>query len=270
MSGENYENGPFLPVPEAATPPALAQGEASPQLSDANGNGESDPRLSAEEVKGVLEIIASTGKFWHEWDELKNMLLFQLKQILSEYPEAKIPDDQQNSSLGESYTQLVKSLEEALFSFLDGPPFTLQRLCEILLDAQTIYPNLSKLALALEKNLLVTSTLTKSTDSYPPPIVQLADASREQVEDAQPQPQPLPLPEPQPETESQPEPQPQSPPQSNSVENGGEPMTGDRDEVMSEVDAEVDDGMTIDMETFEEIISSSETNSQPNNSQSKS
>lgn len=28
-------------------------------------NGASDPKVSAEEVKGVLEIIASTGKFWY-------------------------------------------------------------------------------------------------------------------------------------------------------------------------------------------------------------
>ncbi|KNA07676.1 hypothetical protein SOVF_169710 [Spinacia oleracea] len=283
------------------------QDDLVPQVSDSNGNGASDPKVSAEEVKGVLEIIASTGKFWHEWDELKNMLLFQLKQVLSEYPETRIPTDQQNPSMGESRTQLVKSLEEALFSFLDGPPFTLQRLCEILLNAQNIYPNLSKLALALEKNLLVTSTLMKSTDPYPPSNVQLADASSEQVVDAQPLPAPLPQPEtqppplrepepepetqppplcePEPETqppplrepepeprhqpqpqplphipalrESEPEPQPQPlcPPHSVSVENA---VTGDRDEVMSEVDAEVDDGMTIDMETFEEIISSSE------------
>lgn len=286
----------------------------APQLShspNANGGGESEQKLSAEEVKGVLEIIASTGKFWHDWNELKSMLLFQLKQVLSEYPEARKPDDQQISSLGESYLQLLRNLEEALFNFIEGPPFTLQRLCEILLNAQTVYPNLSKLALALEKNLLVTSTITKCTDSYPPSTAELADASTEFIEDAEPLPQPQPQAEPQaqhqpqPEPQHQPRPEPQlhpqhqpqpelqphvqhqlqpepepepqpqtqfesSPsPQSNAVENGGEPMTEDRDEVMSEVDTEVDDGMTIDMETFEEIISSSDsTNPHSNNSQS--
>jgi len=34
------------------------------------------------------------------------------------------------------------------------------------LDARKIYTNLSKLALALEKNLLITSTLTICTDPY--------------------------------------------------------------------------------------------------------
>lgn len=240
-----------------------------PKLSDTNGGGESQHKLSAEEVKSVLETIASTGKFWHDWDELKIMLSFQLKQVLSEYAEATKSVDQQNSSLGESYPDLAQRLDEALFSFVEGPPFTLQRLCEILLNARAIYPNLSKLALALEKNLLVTSTLTKSTDPYPPPVVQLPDAPEEQVVDAQPLPPSQPQPEPQPQTQTQIETQPQTEtetqPHSNLVENGGEPTTGDRDEVMSEVDAQVDDGMTIDMETFEEIISSSEANPEPAN-----
>lgn len=217
-----------------------------PPVSESNGGGEFDQKLSAEEVKGVLEIIASTGKFWHDWDELKSMLFFQLKQVLSEYPEAQSPEDQQNRSMLEGYVQLVKSLEEALVSFIEGPPFTLQRLCEILLNARTIYPNLSKLALALEKNLLVTSTLTKSTDPYPP-TVKPADAS-EQVEDV---------------TSLS---QSSLPPHSNLVENGEKPMTGVKDEVMTEVEAGADDGITIDMDTFEEIISSSETNPQSNNS----
>lgn len=216
-----------------------------PELSDANGARESEHKLSAEEVKSVLETIASTGKFWHDWDELKSMLAFQLKQVLSEYPDAAKDDDQQNSSLGESFAELKKRLDEALCSFIEGPPFTLQRLCEILLDARTIYPNLSKLALALEKNLLVTSTLTKSTDPYPSSTVQVSRAAEEQLEDVQPQLETQPL------------------AHSNSVENGGEPMAAERDEVMSEVDARVDDRVTMDMDGFEEIISPSDSNSEP-------
>lgn len=51
-------------------------------------------------------------------------------------------------------------------------------------------------------------------------------------------------------------------PQSTSLENGVEPVAGDRDEIMTEVEeATVDGDMTIDMETIEEIVRSSETNS---------
>lgn len=55
---------------------------------------------------------------------------------------------------------------------------------------------------------------------------------------------------------------------SDSVQNGVEPMVGDRDEVMAEVEqADIDDDMTIAIEAFEDIVGSSETNSvQTNNS----
>lgn len=52
---------------------------------------------------------------------------------------------------------------------------------------------------------------------------------------------------------------------SNAVENGIEPIAGDGDEVMVEVEeADMNDDMTMDMETFEEIVGSSETNNAPN------
>ncbi|KAL5769024.1 hypothetical protein ACOSQ2_015807 [Xanthoceras sorbifolium] len=204
---------------------------------EAGNHGGSEPKdeFNVEEIRSVLEVIASTGKFWHDWDKLKSMLLFQLKQVLAEYPEAKMPTEQQNASLGETYPELLKRLDEALLCFTEGPPFTLQRLCEILLAARSIYPNLSKLALALEKNLLVTSMLTPCTDPYPQrtqtPVE--SDEAREETQL-----------------------------HSNSVENGAEPQPMvDGDEVMAEVEeTDIDDEMTIDME---EMVGPSEKNATP-------
>ncbi|KAL6320230.1 hypothetical protein AAG906_004739 [Vitis piasezkii] len=207
-----------------------------------HGSTESDQDIPEEEGRGILEVMASTGKFWHDWDKLKNLLSFQLKQVLSEYPEAKMTTDEQNSSLGETYLDLVKRLDEVLLSFIEGPPFTLQRLCEILLDAQSIYPYLSKLALALEKNLLVTSTLAICTDPYPTTLVQKPDEPPEKGSEEPVQ-------------------------HHDSVQNGveAEPTQGDKDEIMTEVEeADIEEDMTIDMEALEEIVvGSSETNSTP-------
>ncbi|CAL0334255.1 unnamed protein product [Lupinus luteus] len=190
-----------------------------------------------EEVTHILQLIASTGNFWHDWDKLKSMLSFQLKQVFSEYAEAKMTSEEQYASLGESYSELVNKLDEALSCFIEGPPFTLQRVCEILLDAKGIYPNLSKLALALEKNLLVTSTLTISPDPYPQTVVQeqadQENASEEQKQEAD-----------------------------NAAQNGVEPVVADKDEVM--IEADVDDDMKVDTEAFEDINKSSETDSEPN------
>lgn len=230
------------------TPPSIANDAAdnttSPRNRDENpedassinpGEKESKPEIAGEEdeeeVRGILQVIASTGKFWHDWEKLKSLLSFQLKQVLSEYPEAKMTTKEQE----ETYQDLVKKLDEALHNFEEGPPFTLQRLCEILLAARHIYPNLSKLALALEKNLLVTSTLAVCTDPYPQALEKPAESDK-------------------PSEELQ--------VQSSLVQNGVEPVVGDGDEIMTEVEeADIDDDMTIDMEALEEIVASSETNS---------
>lgn len=208
-----------------------------------DGAMEQKQEFTEEEVKGVLEVIASTGKFGHDWEKLKSMLSFQLKQVLSAYPEAKASGEQQ-STLGETFPELVKGLDEALLSFIEGPPFTLQRICEILLDARGIYPNLSKLALALEKNLLVTSTVAISSDPHLP-------SSDPHLPSSDPKPNLLEEPEKVVEEQK---------PSSNAVENGIEPIVGDKDEVMAEVEeGDVTDDMTIDM-AFEEIVRSSAAN----------
>ncbi|XVF20442.1 hypothetical protein REPUB_Repub12eG0000800 [Reevesia pubescens] len=191
-----------------------------------------------EQIRSILQVISSTGNFWHNWEKLKSMLSFQLKLVLSEYPEAKMTTDQQNASLGETYLELVTRLDEELHCFIEGPPFTLQRICEILLAARSIYPNLSKLALALEKNLLVTSTLTVCTKPYPQ--MMLNPEAEKASEEAQPQ--------------------------SNSVQNGVEPIVGDtdRDEIMTEVEEADMDDMTIDMDAFQEMVGSSEATAAEN------
>ncbi|XP_057836823.1 uncharacterized protein LOC131047042 isoform X1 [Cryptomeria japonica] len=134
-----------------------------------------------EELRGILEVISRTGKYWHNWTMLKKLLSFRLKQVwwrydyilsyvLTEYHESLMAVDSaacENLIAGETYPELVSRLEEALDCFVEGPPFTLQRLCEILLKPQSIYPNISKASLALEKILLVTSTLPVSIDPYP-------------------------------------------------------------------------------------------------------
>lgn len=127
-------------------------------------------REFTEDLRGILEIIAGTGKYWHDWPMLKSLLSFRLKQVLTEYYESHIAGDigsRQNLISGETYPDLVKRLDQALDSFVEGPPFTVQRLCEILLKPQSIYPNIAKVSLALEKILLVTSTLPVCVDPYP-------------------------------------------------------------------------------------------------------
>ncbi|VFQ74790.1 unnamed protein product [Cuscuta campestris] len=198
--------------------------------------------ISSEEGRHILEAIAATGKFWHDWDKLKSILSFQLKQVVTDYPEANLTNELQISSLGEPFAELVKRLDDDLNSFIVGPPFTLQRLCEILLDAQNIYPKLSKLVLALEKNLLVSSTLTISAD---PPAPALKAA----------------------ETDTESPPGSHHHPSESIVPNGIETRADDPDEIMGEAETtEVVDGMTVDMETSEDssTVPSEAKSAEPN------
>ncbi|XP_006656025.1 serine/threonine-protein phosphatase 4 regulatory subunit 2 [Oryza brachyantha] len=191
MEGPAVEN-PAAPVvaPERAVEDAAGEDSVVPAVAPEAGSVDADQHIedaapedgkhestelnvdvTPEEMRSVIEVIADTGKFWHDWSFLKRLLSLQLKQVLAEYSEGQMVNQedgqQQNSFSGATYSELVNQLNDALLRFEEGPPFTLQRLCEILLDPKGTYTKLSKLALALEKNLLVTSTITKCTDPYP-------------------------------------------------------------------------------------------------------
>ncbi|KAM0954226.1 putative protein phosphatase 4 core regulatory subunit R2 [Dioscorea sansibarensis] len=197
--------------------------------------------ISAEESKRITEVIAATGKFWHDWEVLRSLLSSQLKQALEQYPESQMVggDGSQLSSLsGETYAELATRLEEALLSFSDGPPFTLQRLCEILLSPKSTYKTLSKLALALEKNLLVTSTIARSTEPYPTELLQKSaesekGSSEPQIHHSSP-------------ASNEPQVHHSSP-----TPNGVETLAGDADEEMVEAEAD-EEAVNSDMDMQED------------------
>ncbi|KAL8544594.1 hypothetical protein ACS0TY_004981 [Phlomoides rotata] len=76
-------------------------------------------------------------------------------RVLSEYPEAKMASELQVSSLGEAFQDLVKRLDDALQIFDEGPPFTLQRICEVIITGQ-----LFLVFLALDKGYIFTSSFS--------------------------------------------------------------------------------------------------------------
>lgn len=144
--------------------------------------------------------------------------------------------EEQSASLGETHQELVTRLDEALLSFDEGPPFTLQRLCEILLSAQSIYPKLSKLALALEKNLLVTSMLTSCSNQQM--MIQESENPEKAGEEVKMQ--------------------------SSLEQDGIDVVMGDRDVTVAAMEeADVEEGISADMDTFGEIVGPSETSSPP-------
>lgn len=168
---EHVESGAMVEDSAASTVAPESTSDADQAIEDAapeDGVDEdtvTNVDFSPEDMRSIIEVIADTGKFWHDWRFLKSVLSIQLKQVLDEYFEVEMVS--QNDGQLRSFSELFSRLNGALERFEEGPPFTLQRLCEILLDPKGTYTKLPKLTLALEKNLLVTSTITKCTDPYP-------------------------------------------------------------------------------------------------------
>jgi len=67
-------------------------------------------------------------------------------------------------SKAEAVEEHLKEFEERILQkldeFEDGPPFTVQRICELLLDPVEQYPKFEHFELALERQLNVTSTVS--------------------------------------------------------------------------------------------------------------
>ncbi|TKW21085.1 hypothetical protein SEVIR_4G185700v4 [Setaria viridis] len=208
---QRVEGGAVVEDSAAPTVAIEATSDADQIIEDAapedgrHGDTVTHVDVSPEEMRSIIEIIADTGKFWHDWNFLKSLLSLQLKQVLDEYSEAQMASQdgvqQQRSFSGETYSELVGRLSDALWRFEEGPPFTLQRLCE---------------------NLLVTSTIAKCTDPYPAAHGPPSSDCTQITENSGP-------------VDEEPE---STPEHTTAVPNGTEHVAGDRDEEMADAEAE--------------------------------
>ena len=114
----------------------------------------------------------------------------------------------------------------------------------------------------------MTSTLAICTDPCPPMLVQKPDGSAEKGKEEEEEDEEEEEEEEEDEEEDEEDEEEEEPVQHrDSAQNGveAEPIVGDKDEIMTEVEeAETEEDMAIDMEALEEIVvGSSETNSTP-------
>eukprot|EP00850_Spirogloea_muscicola_P009971 SM000057S18401 [mRNA] locus=s57:481617:483706:+ [translate_table: standard] len=139
-------------------------------------------RVMTADLNSILEVIAATGKYWHDWSQLRKLLAFRLDQLLQEY-------NRQRTSVevgpppplvtGESFDELEQRLQNGgqlwrgLQKVLLSPVSVY-----VLLHPHDTYRTLDKFALAIEKLLMVTSSAAICTSPYPslplpePPIPQ--------------------------------------------------------------------------------------------------
>ena len=108
----------------------------------------------------VLGEISLTGASQFDWESLKPVIGAKIEAVCAEYYGKK-------NDLNEPYDELLKRMLSLLHEFPNAP-FTVQRLCELLLDPHRIYvTSTRKVSSALEKLLTVSSTV---------PTMQVANA----------------------------------------------------------------------------------------------
>jgi len=109
----------------------------------------------SESLIRLVEEMRSEGYPRFEWDLLKpllsSMLTQRLEDFRAEFPD-KVADDRNQFEMNSK--RLVAALD-----MFEGAPFTLQRLCELILSPKTYYKSTTKLVFGLEKLLSVSSIL---------------------------------------------------------------------------------------------------------------
>eukprot|EP01122_Echinamoeba_exundans_P017026 TRINITY_DN8828_c0_g1_i1.p1 TRINITY_DN8828_c0_g1~~TRINITY_DN8828_c0_g1_i1.p1 ORF type:complete len:275 (-),score=59.79 TRINITY_DN8828_c0_g1_i1:73-897(-) len=115
----------------------------------------SEKQLSPQ-LEKIVHDISLVGVTCYPWDHLKQLLAYKLSLVLDDH-NCRTPE----MRFEEKRNTLLKQLQ----SFVD-PPFTVQRLCELLVNPG-LYSNTHKYLFAVDKVLLVTSTQqTLSPEAY--------------------------------------------------------------------------------------------------------
>lgn len=116
------------------------------------------------EIPSVLDEylchIAKTGDTLFSWHKLKPLLCRKLELVMNEFHKVSPTDDLPALPNVEvfKYEEMKEKVLEAVNCF-NSAPFTIQRLCELVVDPRKHYKRTDKFMRGLEKNVLVVSTI---------------------------------------------------------------------------------------------------------------
>uniref|UniRef100_A0A1E1XUY1 Putative serine/threonine protein phosphatase 4 regulatory subunit n=1 Tax=Amblyomma sculptum TaxID=1581419 RepID=A0A1E1XUY1_AMBSC len=107
-----------------------------------------------------LSHIAKTGDTLFPWHKLKPLLCRKLELVMNEFHKISPTDDLPALPNVEvfKYEDMKEKVLEAVNSF-NSAPFTIQRLCELVVDPRKHYKRTDKFMRGVEKNVLVVSTI---------------------------------------------------------------------------------------------------------------
>ncbi|GAA6009344.1 hypothetical protein JCM11491_004280 [Sporobolomyces phaffii] len=121
----------------------------------------------------LLEQISSTNVVDADWPILRDMIKHKLAQAIDNFLASGPPYPLAPEEAYETRTRAYETID-----YFTGPPFTIQRLCELLLCPRSCYKSLPKYLRAINRVLSVTSEQSTFTeDSSDDPLLAAAVAS---------------------------------------------------------------------------------------------
>mmetsp|Transcript_12365 Transcript_12365/g.14193 ORF Transcript_12365/g.14193 Transcript_12365/m.14193 type:complete len:194 (+) Transcript_12365:260-841(+) len=126
----------------------------------------SKPPEAQEISKPLLAVLQSMRKYGvpqYEWSDLRPLVSRAMVDSINQFRSSHVnsdPEPKPGVSFDDQKARLVSSLNA-----FDGAPFTLQRLCELILSPADHYNSTKKLLFGLEKLLSVSTTLEVASET---------------------------------------------------------------------------------------------------------
>ena len=143
-------------------PTGASEGESS-DLAAANA-------AAAVKIPPLLEeyisFVAKTGNTCFPWPKIKPLIKLKLEQVIAEFYSTSPTEDLPSVPNVDPFSfTACRDKVFAQLEFFNGIPFTVQRLCELLVAPKKHYKRTDKFMRALEKNVLVVSTVEAKANS---------------------------------------------------------------------------------------------------------
>jgi len=136
-----------------------------------------------EELESIVAEIARSGlTTTYPWDALSHLLARKMERVLEDFwrdsPDVKLQD-------GESFEQTtIKPLMASILEpSREGAPFTVQRLCELLVEPRRIYKSTRRFLYALQRALVISATEEAIANRTPLDLSSLATGLKRKLPD---------------------------------------------------------------------------------------
>ncbi|KAJ4934240.1 hypothetical protein JOQ06_007042 [Pogonophryne albipinna] len=117
------------------------------------------------ELEQFLGHVAKTGQPMISWSQFKTYFVFKLEKVMDDF-HASTPEHRAPHNPNVDYVPF-EEMKTRILKIVDGYhgiPFTIQRLCELLMDPKRNYTGTHKFLMGLEKNVMVVSCMYPASE----------------------------------------------------------------------------------------------------------